>query len=329
MVKLTLRVLVVPALALLLGAAVWAALPPVHSVVFADMGQTVVVKGRQMRTVADAAARAGITLNPTDRLVPAPDTPLPEERLSVAVLRAWPVRLQDGSSTHLQYTVARTVGDALREWQIPLGPLDRVQPPPPTPLAPDVTIKLTRVARLVETQVAEVPFDTVRRDDQSLAEGQVKEVQPGVPGRKEVVFQTTVVNGIVTTKDVVSEKILQPPQPRLLAYGTAGLVARGGQNLRYSRSLEMTATAYTPGPESNPDGNGLTYTGVPARRGIVAVDPRVIPLGTRLYIEGYGTALAADIGGAIKGNRIDLCVDTVAEADEFGIRKVKVYVLAD
>jgi 3D (Asp-Asp-Asp) domain-containing protein len=91
----------------------------------------------------------------------------------------------------------------------------------------------------------------------------------------------------------------------------------------------MEATAYYPGPESCGiyARNGRTYTGKKAGFGTVAVDKRVIPLGTKLYIEGYGYAEATDIGGAIKGNRIDLCFETYREAEMFGRRKVKVYIL--
>ena len=93
---------------------------------------------------------------------------------------------------------------------------------------------------------------------------------------------------------------------------------------RYSRQLTMSATAYT----SEDDGNGnMTYRGNLLRRGLVAVDPRVIPLGTRLFINGYGFAVADDIGGAIKGNRIDLAFENRAEALRFGVQKVTVYVL--
>lgn len=323
------RVLVVPGLALLLGVVVWAALPPAHSVVFADAGHTVVVSGRRLRTVADAAARGGIALKPADRLDPKPDTPLPAGTLTVSVQRAWPVRLVDGDTVFLRYTLARSVGDALREWHVALAPTDRVNPPPLTPLAPDVTLYVTRVRHLVSSRVEDVPFQTEHRDDASLNDGEVKELQPGAPGRKEITLQTTVVNGSVAGTDVLSEKLVRPPQPRILLYGTAGVVSRGGQNLRYTQVLDLRATGYTAGPESNPAGNGMTATGIPARRGVVAVDPRVIPLGTRLYVEGYGPAVAADTGGAIKGNRIDLCFNTVAEADDFGVRTVRVYVLSD
>ncbi len=94
--------------------------------------------------------------------------------------------------------------------------------------------------------------------------------------------------------------------------------------MNYSGCISMEASAYLP---SDGNGAGITATGDIARRGIVAVDPDVIPLGTRLYIPGYGTAVAADTGGAIRGNKIDLCMESYGEAINFGRRPVDVYIL--
>ena len=94
--------------------------------------------------------------------------------------------------------------------------------------------------------------------------------------------------------------------------------------MRYVREYDMEATAYLP---TDGDGNGITASGMLAERGVVAVDTDVIPLGTRLYIPGYGMAIAGDTGGAIYGERIDLCMESYGEAMEFGRRWVKVYVL--
>ena len=95
-------------------------------------------------------------------------------------------------------------------------------------------------------------------------------------------------------------------------------------NMAYSSAISMEASAYLPG-----DGNGagITATGIRAGYGVAAVDPGVIPLGTRLYIPGYGEAIAADTGGAIYGYRIDLCMESYSEAMQFGRRNVTVYVL--
>jgi len=96
--------------------------------------------------------------------------------------------------------------------------------------------------------------------------------------------------------------------------------------LTYTKKMTMTATAYSAFNKSG--GYAKTATGIPARKGVVAVDKRVIPLGTRLYIEGYGEAIAADVGGAVKGNIIDLCFeDTNANLKKFGRQKVQVYIL--
>lgn len=93
---------------------------------------------------------------------------------------------------------------------------------------------------------------------------------------------------------------------------------------RYRDVYTMYASAYLP---SDGGGNGITATGMLAQHGVVAVDPNVIPLGTRLYIPGYGEAIAADTGGAIIGDAIDLCMESYDEAIQFGRRYVEVYVI--
>lgn len=88
----------------------------------------------------------------------------------------------------------------------------------------------------------------------------------------------------------------------------------------------MQASAYTKSREEGTY-NGITRSGTQVSRGTVAVDPRVIPLGTKLYIEGYGHATALDTGGGIKYNRIDLYMETKEEAFEFGRREVRVWII--
>ena len=97
-----------------------------------------------------------------------------------------------------------------------------------------------------------------------------------------------------------------------------------GESMSYDYAIDMEATAYLP---TDGSGEGITAMGIPATYGIVAVDPNVIPLGSRVYIPGYGEALAADTGGAIYGNRIDLCMESYWEAMDFGRRYVTVFVL--
>jgi len=94
--------------------------------------------------------------------------------------------------------------------------------------------------------------------------------------------------------------------------------------------FEMIATAYTPGAESCwPFDDGFTATGDIAGYGSIAIDPDagILKMGQRVYVEGYGIGKCNDVGSAIKGWRIDLCFNTLEEAQEWGIKKVKVYIL--
>jgi 3D (Asp-Asp-Asp) domain-containing protein len=106
---------------------------------------------------------------------------------------------------------------------------------------------------------------------------------------------------------------------------SAATVSRGGTR---SKVLTMVATGYDGCYACNyPYYGQPSYIGLPLARGIVAVDPNVIPMGTKLYIEGYGEAIAADQGNAIKGNRIDLYFDTHQQALNWGMKTVKVTIL--
>ena len=96
------------------------------------------------------------------------------------------------------------------------------------------------------------------------------------------------------------------------------------EGFSYTAVMSMEATAYLP---NDPGCTGITAIGIPATYGVVAVDPGIIPLGSRVYIPGYGEAIAADTGGAIYGYRIDLCMEDYYEAMDFGRRTVTVYLL--
>lgn len=99
------------------------------------------------------------------------------------------------------------------------------------------------------------------------------------------------------------------------------------EELEKIKIFEMEATAYTDDKQSQGKWVGQTATGVKPQIGVVAVDPKVIPLGTKLYIDGYGQAIAGDTGGAIKGNKIDLFLPNRGDCMRFGRQKVKVRVV--
>lgn len=109
------------------------------------------------------------------------------------------------------------------------------------------------------------------------------------------------------------------------------IIKRGNlpsRSIAYDRSLYVTATAYCPCKKCCGRGSsGITASGLPARRGIIAVDKRVIKLGSKVYVEGYGFATAADTGSAIRKNKIDVCFPSHKEAVLWGKKKKKIYIL--
>jgi 3D (Asp-Asp-Asp) domain-containing protein len=157
-------------------------------------------------------------------------------------------------------------------------------------------------------------------------------IAAGSTGVLEAWVQYDQREGGVIHRSVLFSKVLRAPTKRIVAegIGTSPLGAFEAQTLARMASIaqsamntiQMIATAYTAGSAG---GDGMTAIGRPAGHGIVAVDPRVIPLGTRLYISGYGYAVAGDTGGSIVGNRIDLGFDSLREALLFGRRDVTVY----
>lgn len=116
--------------------------------------------------------------------------------------------------------------------------------------------------------------------------------------------------------------------PRTVLQGGPDYKADKLEELKEKGSMAMLATGYSPhAPSTAPYNDGYSAVGLPAGYGLVAVDPQVIPLGTRLYVEGYGYAIAADVGGGINGRQIDLCFNTHQNALRFGRQWVKVHIL--
>lgn len=199
--------------------------------------------------------------------------------------------------------------------------------------------KTTRTEKVIVIQ-EEVPYKTVKKANSNMKQGQTKVVKAGKDGLVEKSYQVVYRDGKEVSRKLLGKKVVSKSVDKLVEYGTASmLLTSRGDNIRYKKCLVMSATAYDASYESTGKSPGhpefgITATGIRAKRGVVAVDPRVIPLGTRLYIESmqkgvssYGYAVAADTGGAIKGNKIDLFFETSKEVNNWGRRNVKVYIL--
>lgn len=223
-------------------------------------------------------------------------------------------------------TSERTVGAALAEMGVSLGPKDRVNHKLDEKLSAGMEIRVTRIVEKVVVQREPIKYATRTKFDPNGTGGR-RILQAGKPGEKEVTYLVTYKDGVKVNYKAIGSKIISKPVDEVVGVSAfprgRNLSSRAGVR---SACLRMVATAYAP-YACGGSPSGRAATGMRAGKGVVAVDPRVIRLGTRLYIEGYGYAVAGDTGGGIKGNRIDLGFNTYREAVRFGRRTVNVYIL--
>ncbi|MEW5866831.1 MAG: G5 domain-containing protein [Bacillota bacterium] len=280
--------------------------------------------------VNDILKQAGVELQEGDEVTPGVTERLYGEA-TITVARAVPVLISvDGRTIEVRST-GPMVKHALAAAGVLLRPEDKVSPGMEVGLTPGIKVKVTRVTAEVITRQVRIAYRVEKRPDPNMDRGATKVLRPGVEGLREQKVLVTYEDGKAVKEKVLSSKVLREPVSKLLAVGTRNpvrtlLTSRG--TFRYRDSYRMLATAYEPGPRScGKHADGYTAIGLKAKPGIVAVDPRVIPLRTKLYVEGYGPAIAGDVGSAIKGHRIDLLFETVEEAIRYGKRWVKVYIL--
>lgn len=308
--------------------------------VWAQKRVTVVVDGKtanaqtQAADVAELLSQSGVSVDDGDVVTPAPATPL-TDGMKVVVRHSVPVILQLGGKRVEVDVVGERVADALVAAGVDPAANTAVNPPLDTPLTAGMTVTAPEIFVRVVTEEATVAAPVEYREDPSLPKGAEQVVTEGVPGEVLRVYRIVVSEGVEGTPVLTLERVTTPAVARVVARGTGeGLFAsarkstasriRVGKAPAGGRRLRVEATGYAPGCDGV---DNITATGARAGYGIIAVDPRVIPMGTKLYIPGYGYGVAADTGGAIKGNRIDLCFDTRADAIQWGRRSVTIIIL--
>jgi 3D (Asp-Asp-Asp) domain-containing protein len=192
---------------------------------------------------------------------------------------------------------------------------------------PEAATPALTVKEIVQRE--SIPYTTLRKSSSDLRSGTSNTVQAGKNGEKQVKYRVYSKGDEEVRREAVSSTVLHKPVQEIVKVGSAATMrfaSRGGGYFGGWKVVTMSATGYSSDPSEN-GGSSRTATGLKIGHGVVAVDPNYIPLGTRLYIEGYGYAVAADTGGAIKGNRIDLGHNSRGEANRVGRRKVKVHIL--
>ncbi len=265
-------------------------------------------------TVGEALRRAGVPVYLGDEVRPGLGEPV-NAYLRVTIRRSTPIVIQADGQTLQTRTRAATVADALAEQGIFLTGQDKVDPPLAAPLRDDMRVRVTRVAEFVQVEDERLPYETVYVPDDDLEIDHRRVVTPGRPGIYRRRYQVRVEDGVEVSRELVDAWVAQEPITNVIAYGrkivTRTLETPDGV-ITYWRRIRMLATSYsasTAGVSPDRPWYGITRLGLKMRHGIVAVDPRVIPLGVQVYVPGYGKGLAADTGSRILGRRIDLGYD--------------------
>lgn len=297
-------------------------------------------------TVADALNSAKVILGTKQAVSPAPNTPL-EENMIIKISDGANVTITADGKTRATVAPLGNIAQAIKETGCSIGREDVCNYDFGDLITEGIDIKLQRVTYQEVTESEEIPFDTVTKIDSDLDEGETRVETDGENGLKEITKRVRYVDGKESDTQIVSENVTKEPVDKVVLEGqpetaqTAGFeglsssggstfVDENGNTVSFSRIITGSGTAYTAAP------GACTATGVPAYQGGVAVNPNIIPYGTRLYIEAsdgsyvYGYATAVDTGGALMSGSaiVDLFYPTYDQCVNFGRRNVNIYVLS-
>lgn len=303
-------------------------------------GTTRTVKLYYGDTVAEAVENSGFTLGENDVLSVDADTVLREDA-EVSITRYYHVTLAHDGEEQTLLVKEGDVASALEAANLTLGEEDYTDAPLDQALTEGLVVTVSRVT-YEETQETEaVAYSTKEEKTDSLYEGETKVKTEGVEGERTIMYRNKMVNGKVVETEEISNEVTTEPVDKVVLVGTkkkpsgyasissdGTLIDHNGNKVSYKKAFTGRCTAYT--------GGGWTATGRPAQYGNIAVNPDVIPYGSKLYIcspDGsivYGYAIAADTGGFASQGYImaDLYFDTYAECANFGVRNMTIYVLS-
>jgi uncharacterized protein YabE (DUF348 family) len=266
------------------------------------------------QTIGQALAEQGLALFPADRVMPDLETPL-SPGMHIYLERSRPATiLADGQIVQTR-THEQTVGGVLAQEGFILAGQDYTIPALDRPIPADDTIQVIRVREALEIEEEFIPFETHWLPDENLELDRQQVRQEGITGVIKSRTRVRYENGQEVWREVEDEWLDQEPANRVVAYGT-NIVVRTLETadgpVEYWRRIPMLTTAYNAASSGKALDHlhyGITRSGLPAGYGVVAVDPKVVPLRTKLYIPGYGIAIAGDTGGSILGKHIDLGFD--------------------
>lgn len=260
------------------------------------------------QTVGEALRRSGVVLYLGDRVQPSLGSAV-TANLDVYIQRSVPVSLEVDGRLVKTRTQAQTVSDALSDLGVVLAGADRVTPDLGAELYDNMKIVVTRVSEDVTVEEEIAPFETVFVPDPNLPIDTQEVLAVGAEGITRTRYRTRYENGEPVERVLEDTWLAQEPADRRIAYGQKITpiteTMPDGTVITYWRKIKMLATSYS----SDSAGGNRTRTGDLVRKGVVAVDPRLIPLRSQVYVPGYGIGDALDTGGGIISRRIDLAYE--------------------
>lgn len=283
-------------------------------------------------TVQDVLDEKGIKIGEKDGIEPSLNAKI-KKNTTITLKKAIPIKFICGDSSVQVYTANETVKDALESEADVLQDngisfdeaLDEVSPNLNSKIEKDSTIQIFKVEKQYKKQMETISYETAIEKDVKLMAGSIEVKTKGQNGQKEVTYEIVYKNGVETNRKITSTKIISEPITQVILQGTGTILTASRGDEVAKKCITCSATAYS--------GHSLTSSGRktlrdPSRVSTIAVDPTVIPIGSKVYIDGYGYAIAADTGGDIKGNKIDLYFDSEEECVYWGRRQVQVKIIA-
>ncbi|MGM0877663.1 MAG: ubiquitin-like domain-containing protein [Bacillota bacterium] len=283
-------------------------------------------------TVKELIQQENLDVTEHDKIEPALDTKI-EKNLSLTIDKAFKLTLNVGEEKQQVWTTSTTVADFLKEQNVKLNELDKVEPALTEKVNEKSAITVTRVEKVTDVVEEPIAFDVVTKNDSSIEKGEHKVIDSGKEGKQQKHYEVVMENGKEISRKLLKTKTVEESKDRVVALGTkvaqpvsTASVSRGNDSV--AKEFYVNSTAYT----AHCNGcSGTTATGINLRANpnakVIAVDPSVIPLGTKVYVEGYGYAVAADTGSAIRGHKIDVFLQSKAAAYRWGSKKVKIKIL--
>lgn len=266
------------------------------------------------RTVGEALWQAGLRLYQADEVEPALAAPL-TAGLTITLARAQFITVQADGRVLTGRTRAATVGEALAALGAPLAGADYAVPAASGPLPADGQVRVVRVREEVLAEQSLIPRETVYQALPEVEIDTVQTLQTGADGIIRRYVRVRYEDGIEVSRVTEGETVAQAATPRVIGYGTKitiRVLDTPDGPLEYWRAYTVYATSYSASRAGVPRtarNFGITASGRPLTKGLIAVDRRYIPFNTRMYVPGYGFALAADTGGGVRGRFIDLGYD--------------------